>query len=372
MVELARARPRRSSRLRVRCLLALGVATAALVLADPALAHTGKTAPVATNFEARIGGVRPETAAVEAKVVDGDAGLWLHVGAGATLVIRGAEGEPMLLFDRHGVFANVRSLTAESDRIDLLDARPDPNPSAQPEWHRLTSGHSYLWHEHRLHVLEPLSRGHRATTMLGTWTVPFLLDGASHRLAGTLVYHRPGRVWPWIVLAVGLAATLAAAARLDPFERGRIARGAAVPTVLVVWTLRVGRELYGRPAVGSSGYLETALTCLVGVGLLYGLLHRDLAVRTVTALFAGIGSLYQGFTMLPVLTHAVALTTLPSPIARLGVAATLGLGAGISAIALREQFGATEPQRPRARDADARSRNGPTGPRPRSRRRASA
>jgi hypothetical protein len=42
--------------------------------------------------------------------------------------------------------------------------------------------------------------------------------------------------------------------------------------------------------------------------------------------------------MLPVLTHSVALTVLPSRLARVGVAAILGLAGGLLAITMREQF----------------------------------
>jgi hypothetical protein len=116
---------------------------------------------------------------------------------------------------------------------------------------------------------------------------------------------------------------------------------AALLAVLLVWTVRIGRELYGRPTVGITGYVEIALTSLVGLVLLYGVLHRDQGVRMFTAFLASFGCLYQGLTMLPVLTHAVALTALPSRAVRVAVAAILGLGGGLLVITLREQFGET-------------------------------
>jgi len=347
----------------------LGVATIALVFVNPAFAHAGKTAPVATDFQARIAGVEPASPEVEAKVVDGDAALWLRVRRRATVLIPGAEGEPMLLFDPRGVFVNTRSLTAQSDRIDPLQLRPDPNPRATPSWRRLTEDHTYRWHEHRLHALESLSRSHRATTVLGAWMVPLVIDGRSHRLVGTLVYHPPGSIWPWILLAVVLAAIPVAAASFRPTRAGKIARWAAVPSVLVVWILRAARELYGRPEVGVIGYSAVALTCLVGTVLLYGLFHRDRSIRTFTALFAGIGGIYEGLTLLPVLTHAVPLTTLPSFLVRLAVAAALGLGAGATAVALREQFRTPQSTRTRTTRVETRPERDASG---RSERSASA
>lgn len=314
-------------------------ALAAFLLPGVASAHVGKTAPTATNFDARIGGVRPASGAVQAKVVDGDSALWLRVEPNVTVLIPGTLGEPLLRFDRHGVFLNLRSLTAESDRIDRFDLKPDPNPHAPPLWHRVSAGHAYLWHEHRLHVREPLARGHTSTTVLGPWSVPLLIDGKPHALVGVLVYHPPASVWPWILIAAALALGLAAAGARGSPTRRRLIPLAALPAVPLVWALRIGRELYGRPDVAVVGYVEIALTTLVGLALLYGLLCREGATRTFTAFLVAFGCLYQGFTMLAVLTHAVALTTLPAGVAQPAVAAILGLGAGLLALTMREPFG---------------------------------
>lgn len=321
-----------------RVLVASGAVVTALVLPGAALAHVGQSAPVATNFEAKIGGVTPATGAVAAKIVDGDQQLWLRATANATVLIPGAEGEPLLRFDRDGVFVNLRSLTAQSDRIDRFDLRPDPNPHARPLWHRLTSDHTYLWHEHRLHALEPLARGHRTTAVVGDWSVPLRIDGRRHALEGVLVYRPPSSAWAWILLACALAAIPSGALALSSSVAQRMAVLAALLGMLLVWAVRVGRELYGRPSVGISGYIEIALTSLIGIALLYGVLHHDQAVRLFTAFLVAFGCLYQGLTMLPVLTHAVALTALPTLAARIGVAAILGLGGGVLAITLRVQF----------------------------------
>lgn len=319
---------------------ACGAVLTALILPNAAFAHVGKSAPVATDFQARISGITPPSDAVEAKIVDGDRTLWLRSKTNATVLIPGAEGEPLLRFDSAGVFVNLRSLTAQSDQIDPFDLRPDPNLHAPPLWHRLSSGHTYLWHEHRLHALEPLARGRRKTTVLGRWTVPLLIDGHRHALDGVLVYRPPGSAWPWILLACALALLTVAARAVSPTAARHVAVAGALAATPLIWAIRISRELYGRPTVGITGYIEIALTSLVGVGLLYGLLHRDRHVRLFTAFLVGFGCLYQALTMLPVLTHAVALTLLPTPAARIGLASILGLGGGALALTLREQFGA--------------------------------
>jgi hypothetical protein len=319
-------------------LVASGLMVAALALADPAFAHAGKGAPVATNFEAEISGVKPATGAVEVKVVDGDRELWLHATGNATVLVPGIEGEPVLRFAPAGVFVNLRSLTAASDRIDSSDLRPVANPHAPPLWHRLTLHHSYRWHEHRLHALEPLARGRETTTVVGHWSVPLLIDGRPHSVEGALVYRPPGAAWPWILLACALAAVLSVTRALPTSVVRRVAVGAALVGALLVWTVRIGRELYGRPSIAVTGYVEIALTSLVGLALLYGLLHRDRAVRLFTAWLLSFGCIYQGLTMLPVITHSVALSVLPSPVSRVAVPVIFGIGAGLLAITMREQF----------------------------------
>lgn len=305
----------------------LGIA-AVLAFPGAALAHVGATAPVATNFNARITAFGPHTGALEAKVVDGDQMLWLRVRTPSTTVlVPGVLGEPLLRFDARGVWLNLRSITAQTDRIDRFGLKTSANPGAPPLWHRLTSGHAYRWHEHRLHLLEPVARGKSTAMAVGPWSVPLVVDGRRTALDGVLDY-RPPPGWTWVAFACLLALASSAGALL---ARGRapdavVALGLAA--TLLIWAVRIGRELYGRPAVGVTGIVSVAVTSIVGVALVVGLLHKDRELRLFTAFFAGFGSLYQGLTMLPVLTHATALTVLPSGVARLSVTLILGLGAG--------------------------------------------
>lgn len=324
---------------------ATALVVAALVLPGTAVAHVGTSAPVATNFVAQISGLEPASAAVRAKAVDGDREIWLQARADTTVLVLGAQGEPLLRFDRGEVLVNVRSLTAQADGIDRFDLRPDPNPHAQPLWHRVRAGRSYLWHEHRLHALEPLGRDHQTTAVIGHWAIPLVIDGRRHVLAGALVYHPSGSPWPWILLACVLAAASAVVLAASSVAARRVAVGAALVAALLVWMVRVGRELYGRPTIGVTGYVEAVLTSLVGLLLLRALVHRDEEVRLFTAFLVGLGCVYQALTMLPVFTHALALTTLPTPVARASVAAILGLGSGVIAITMRALVAQTAAER---------------------------
>ena len=303
----------------MRLLLVAAVVVIAAALPSVASAHVGKTLPVATSFTARITGPVP---GIRARIVDGDQTLWLQTAA--HVLVPGALGEPLIRFDRGGVWLNLRSPTAQSDRIDRFDLRPSANPRAKPLWHRVSGGHSYAWHEHRLHVLEPLGR---SAGTVGPWSVPLVVDGRRQRLYGVLDYRPPGRTWAWIAAVVLLAAAATAAA-----TRSRTALvGLALAATPVIWAVRIGRELYGRPTVPPIGWVEIALTSVIGAALVYGLVNRDESTRVFTAFLAGFGGLYEGLTMLPLLTHAIALSELPSVVARVGE--VLILGAGIGALA---------------------------------------
>ena len=299
----------------MRLALVLGVLTVAAVVPGVASAHVGRTLPVATNFTARVtGSVR----GLGAKVLDGDQTLWLRAPAAMTVAIPGTLGEPLLRFDAHGVWLNLRSPTAQVDGIDRTYLRTDPGP---PLWRRLTHGDAYLWHEHRLHALEPLA--HKAGAV-GRWSVPVVVDGRRFALGGVLDYRPPGRIWAWIAGSVLLALASAAAA-----TRSTIALAAlGLAAVAATWTVRLGRELYGRPGVPVTGWIGVAFTCAIGAALLYGLTRRDGDARAFTAFFAGVGALYVGLTMLPLLTHAIALSALPSTLARLLEVVVLGAGIG--------------------------------------------
>jgi hypothetical protein len=304
----------------VRLALVLGVLLLAGVLPGVASAHVGRTLPVATNFLARITAPVPQ---VETKVVDGDKTLWLRASATTTVSIPGTLGEPLLRFDRRGVWLNLRSPTAQVDRIDRLDLRPSAI-GRPPLWHRLASGDAYAWHEHRLHILEPLARGRSTAGSVGQWSVPVVVGGRRHLLEGVLDYRPPGPTWAWIALSAALAAASAVAAARSTALLVALALVATAAT----WTIRIGRELYGRPSVTVVGDVEIALTCAIGAALVYGLVHRGGGVQVLAAFLVGFGALYEGLTMFPVLTHAIALSALPTSLARTCEILVLGAGIG--------------------------------------------
>ena len=308
------------------------VAIAGLAWSGSARADVVRLPPIASDFRARLAGTGD--GAVRAKVVDGDRQLWLRADRGATVSVAGAEGEPLLRFDRRGVFVNVRSLTAAADRVGSVHRRVALDPGAPPSWLRLTAGHAFLWHDHRLHALEPLAQG-RGAGVVGRWAIPVRIDGRQSAVRGDLVYEPAGPVWPWVLIAVVLAAAvwLGLALARSPAHGATI--GAALAVTVVVCTLRIGRELYGRPTVAGAAYAGIGVTTALGILLVWALLQGNRDIRVFAALFAGLAALFEGLVMFRVLTHSIALSVLPTPLAKLAVAVALGLGAGLVGIVLR-------------------------------------
>jgi hypothetical protein len=121
---------------------------------------------------------------------------------------------------------------------------------------------------------------------------------------------------------------------------------------MLIWATRIARDLYGRPTIGFDAWVDVVFSSLVGLALLRGLVARRRDVRVFTAMLVGFGCLAEGWTMLRVLDHSQALTQLPAPAARFVEAATLGFGALVLAVSLREFFRVSE------RDLRHRERRG--------------
>jgi len=308
--------------------LSAAVALASLLLPSVALAH-GPNAPVATSFRAVVDTV-PAGGRIEAKVVDGDRRLWLRVDRRTTLVVLGFQREPSIRFDRAGADVNLASPTTYLNQPLLRYRVRLPSASATPRWRRVTRAHTYAWHENRLHALERVARRGGAH-VVGRWSVPIAVGGATAAIAGTLAYVPRPPAWTWLgAVVVGLGAILVAAW----LERRRDGLSAVVGVVALAATTvaRLGRELYGRPDISLTNVILAALTCLVALGLLAGLLIARGERRRPVTLVVGGFALYQGLTLLAMLTKGVVLSALSADVERAAVA--LALSAGVAALTL--------------------------------------
>jgi hypothetical protein len=310
-----------------RRLAPVAVAVAALAAPPAALAHGGKNAVAAVNHRARILAVRPPTAAFEARIMDGDQGLWLHVRQKTTLTVLGILGEPMLRFDGHSFLVNDRSPTAQIAGLVSSSRQSDYSRGARPVWRTVSLGSSISWNDHRVHAAAVLAKSGPARRIAG-WRIPLRVGGAPEAIVGELSYVPPPPLWPWIVL-IPIPILLAAAAL--KWSRGPFARLAALGlpalTAVAFVLARAGRDLYGRPDIGLVQVAALALAAAFGLVALYLLVKARSEVRTLAAFAVGVAGIYKGVDLLPVLGHGLVLAGIPAALERAAVALSLGGGA---------------------------------------------
>lgn len=159
---------------------------AALALPAAAQAH-GAVDPAASSYLARVGQVPEGT---DAKVVDGDLRLWLKASPRTSVVVLDYRGAPYLRFTRAGVFVNRASSMWYLNQVPAQTPPIGLTARTTPRWQRASGGHSYEWHDGRLHALASAARPAGAT-YIGRWNVPLRLGGVPTAITGGL-YFAPG------------------------------------------------------------------------------------------------------------------------------------------------------------------------------------
>lgn len=313
-----------------RAAIALATALlAAAFLPSTASAHVGRVPPAATNYLARVSGIPP---GLEARVVDGDQAVWMRARPSLTVVVIGLRGEPYLRFWRAGVAVNARSATWFLNRVRPLVVPPGLTATTQPRWKKLTSSHSWTWHDGRLHAAV-LAAHPSGNAYLGRWTVPLVVDGHGTAIRGGLWQSAPASLlWFWPLLVV--AACIPALLRLREARLEAQVCAALTALALVSSTVaRLGRELYGRPTVSSGQLALAGATCLVAVAL--AVLYTRPDWRALAGIVIGIASSYQGVALISTLRDGWVLAALPAWLERSATAVSLASGIALVLVSLR-------------------------------------
>ncbi len=336
-----------------RAVVALVVAlVVAGLLPARASAHAGLIAPAATSYLARISSV---PSGLEAKVVDGDQRLWLRAAPQVTVVVLGLRNEPYLRFSRRGVEVNTSSETYYLNRTRPQTPPAGLGPRTPPAWKRVTGSHSTSWHEDRLHALALASHS-GGNAYVGRWLVPLVVDGKRTAIAGGLWHSsRPSLLWFWplvLVLASVPALLRLGEARWDA-AAGRIFAALALGSATAA---RLGRELYGRPAVSTGQLVLVGVTCTVAAALAALFLTRDW--QTLAGVAIGIAALYQGLALVGTLRNGYVLAALPAWAERTATVVSLAAGAALLLVEIALPARAAQPgrqvavsRRPARRDA---------------------
>jgi hypothetical protein len=322
------------------------VGTAALLaLAAPAWAHGGD-APDGTNFRTQVTGVSPTLPGVTVRAVEAGARLELTNHGQATVEVLGYDGEPYLEIRPDGVYQNTHS-PATYLNLTLTGSTtvpPGTDPTAAPEWRRISSEPVARWHDHRAHWMEsappPQVRADPGRVQrIRDWTVPLRIELATAEVHGTLDWIPPPLPGLWWALAV-LGAAAVSALGLRPTSRlAEAAMGAlavAAGTLAIVYA--VGRELdAGAKGLGAIllGMVSTQawplLTALGAIAAGVYALARRPAADFALALTGCCLALFGGVANAAVLARAVAPVPWPTVTARVVVAGLMAVGAGLVA-----------------------------------------
>ncbi len=316
-----------------RAAIALAAAiVAAFLLPATASAHVGRVPQAATNYLARISSV---PTGLEARIVDGDQGIWMRAKPSLTVVVTGLRGEPYLRFSSAGVAVNTQSATWFLNRVYPQVVPRGISSSTPPEWKRVTSGHSWTWHDGRLHAAV-LAAHPSGNAYLGRWVVPLVIDGHGAAIRGGLWQSASASLlWFWPLLLV--AACIPALLKLREARLEAQVGAALVVLALVSSTVaRLGRELYGRPTVSSWQLVLVGITALFAVGL--AALYSRREWRMLAGLVIGIVAGYQGAVLVSTLRDGWVLAALPAWLERTATALSLATGVALVVVSLTAGF----------------------------------
>lgn len=199
---------RRAAKLAVRAVASSAVG---LVLwASPAAADP----PRPGDYVSEVVSIEPEVEGVDIAVFGGDAFLRVTAEPGVEVVVFGYEGEPYLRFRPDGGVDENRSSPAtylNDDRFARVEvparlSGPDV-ATLDPEWEEVASGHTYAWHDHRVHWMAPNAPPAVARGGSFDWNGPvtLLVDGEEVEVLGRISYREDVSPIPWLAAAVVVA-----------------------------------------------------------------------------------------------------------------------------------------------------------------------
>ncbi len=294
--------------------------TAMVVLVPASPAAADPAGP--TDVRTAILSVEPALPTVHIELLGGGAFVRLHVDRGTTTTVIGYEAEPYVRIGADGTVAeNVRSPAVYLNRT-RLGSSPVPESAdakAEPEWRRVGTGGTFVWHDHRTHWM---AAGVPPRPV--EWTVPLIVDGQRVTVSGRYEPVPVPSALPWLGLLV--ASFLVTV--LVGWRHPRLT--AAAVLLAGVAALPVALALARLPAAGVNSWIGVGICVFGVVGPVLALTVRRRQGGGLLTAAAGLGlALFAGLRT-DVLGHAVLVTTLPGWLDRLSVA--LGLGVGLAAV----------------------------------------
>lgn len=320
------------------------IAAAALVAtASSASAHGGQDGerPSASNYRTTITEVSPSIPGVEVRVLEAGARIELRNDTAEEAVVLGYQGEPYLRVGPRGVYENVRSPATylNADRRGRTEIPTSADPDAAPEWRKVNGSQVARWHDHRAHWMgdddPPAVAADRDRTqvVMPDWVIPLELDGRRISIIGDLTWVPGPSRWPWLAGSLAVGAVTFAAARRRPWPT-LVASASVLLVSSVVEAAGVWAEGV-ESSVAKASQLAVpvaAWTLLIGGLVAYRRSPRD-GVMLVGGAATGLAWLF-GLADLSWLGASQLPTAVPPHLARVAIAASLGLGGALLAFAV--------------------------------------
>jgi hypothetical protein len=331
-----------------RMVVALAAATTAFLgTAAPASAH-GADAPDATNYRTTMTSIAPELPGVTVKVIEAGARLELRSTSDQKVEVLGYSGEPYLEVREDGVYENVNSPAVYINANVTGGVEPPANadPASPPQWRKTGDERVARWHDRRTHWASPtpppaVAADPKSPHVISDWVVPLRVELTVVEIKGTLAWVPPPTPIVWWILCVLVAAAIV--------PLGVVRRSVGVPAaglILIVGGLAAlayigareidaGNTTFGAIAGGIwATELWPAVAGLAAIAAGTFALTRRPAAEFALAL-AGAGlALFGGIVNAAVFFRSVAPVPWTDTTARLVVAATIGLGAGVAGAAM--------------------------------------
>jgi hypothetical protein len=330
----------------IRIVTVGGAAIVFLGLASPAASAHTISGPRPTNYRSRVVAMSPAVPGISARVVDLGNKFELTNRTSSEITVLGYEAEPYLRIGPSGVFENLHSQATYINRTRLGGSVPadiDTSPTAVPQWKKISSGHSALWHDHRIHWMEaqappPVAQAPGSFLHLSQQNIVFLFNGQRVAVAVALDWVPGPSGLPWIPPLVVLFAVGVLGAVVPKWWRLL-----AVLVALVVLSDAAHAIAFEIPRPGANptkvvqflgGSFVSIAVWVAAVPTVVGLLRRR-AEALYGVVFVGLlVALIGGATDLSALWKSQLPDAGPDWLTRVEVVVALGLGGGLAVGAL--------------------------------------
>jgi hypothetical protein len=288
----------------LRSLLLVALVAVAVLAAPRAASAHVRSGVVAVDYRADV---LAAPRGVAARIYESDLAVRVSAAAARNVVVLGYRSEPFIRIGPAGAAVRKASLTAAGSRVSV-------------------HGRSVVWHDARLRGLAPGVERRR-------WTIPLVVDGRRTRLEGEVWRVEAPPLWPWIALGVPFLLVVSYLLVVRPMHWlrvGAVGFGLAAAVGLVVTGAGFAFDSYA----SEGKWVEAANELVfVLVGLLVVVRGKP-DTRAIAGGALGLLGLGVGLSKLPVFTHGLVLSVLPSNLARAAVALTIATGAAATCLGL--------------------------------------